>query len=126
VRDDAETWSVCAKNRLANRAIRRHRTTVGVRRFRLYIGEGREATAAGCALALLAAAVTVAVCLALGQAAVRWATPLVAWAGRWLAVAVVCGVLISPGALVFLAGAAALRRLGVPAWKEVGGDERTG
>jgi hypothetical protein len=97
-----------------------------MRRLRLYAGEGREATAAGCALALLAAAVTVALCLVLGPTAVRWATPLVGWAGRWIAVAVVCGVLIAPGALVFLAGAAALRRLGVPAWKAVGGDERTG
>jgi hypothetical protein len=97
-----------------------------VRRFRLYIGERREATAAGCALALLAVASTVALCLFFGQTAVRWATPLVGWAGRRIAVAVVCGVLIAPGALVFLAGASVLRRFGVPAWKEVGGEERTG
>jgi hypothetical protein len=114
------------ENRIANRAIPSHRTNVGVRRFRLYVGERREATAAGCALALLAASVTIALCLAFGPTAVRWATPLGGWAGRWIAVAVVCGVLISPGALVFLVGAAVLRRFGVPAWKEVGGDERTG
>ena len=97
-----------------------------MRRFRLYIGERREATAAGCALALLAVAFTVALCLAFGQTAVRWATPLVGWAGRRIAVAVVCGVLIAPGAVVFIAGAAVLRQFGVPAWKDVGGEERTG
>lgn len=97
-----------------------------VRRFKLYISEGREATAAGCALALLAAAVTVALCLTFGQTAVRWATPLVGWVGRRIAVAVVCAALVAPGALLFLAGAAVLKRFGVQAWREVGGKERTG
>jgi multisubunit Na+/H+ antiporter MnhB subunit len=97
-----------------------------VKRFRLYVSEDKAATPAGCALALLTAVVTIAVCLAFGPAAVRWATPLVGWVGRRVAVAVVCGVLIAPGALFFLLGAAILKRFGFAAWEEVGGEERSG
>jgi hypothetical protein len=91
-----------------------------VKRFRLYVGEGRQVTASGCALALLAAVVTIAVCLALGPTAVRWATPLVGWVGRRVAVALVSLVLIAPGVLLFSVGAALMQRFGFPAWEQVG------
>jgi predicted MFS family arabinose efflux permease len=80
-----------------------------VKSFRLYLGNGKEATAPGCLLAVLSAALA-------AVAGVPLAFALGALTG-WVFVAVPVAV----GLLGFIAGAAVLSRLGVPLWKDEDG-----
>jgi hypothetical protein len=85
-----------------------------VKSFRLYLGNGKEATGGGCLLAAISAA------LAAG-AGVPLAFAVGAVTG-WVLVAVPVVV----GLLGFTAGAALLTRLGVPLWKEDDGSPGRG
>ena len=99
-----------------------------VRGYRLYIDEGKEATGAGCLLALLSAAVTLGFGLALGESFLHWAARHVAWWPRRTLFVLVGVVLVVPGILLFWAGAALLKRLDIPVWREEGdeGDKEAG
>ena len=89
-----------------------------VKPLRLRVGDGREATRAGCGLAALVGALTVAVCLVFGPTVVVWVTPAVPWVGRRVATVLVCLALVWPGLLVFWAGARFLNRRGIAVWRE--------
>ena len=93
-----------------------------MKNFRLYIGAGREATGAGCILALLSVALTIGVCLVVGAWFFDWAHfPRL---GRRDFGLLVYGALILPGVLLFLVGAALLSRLGIPVMSEVDADDQ--